>query len=173
MKFFEKWLIGAFVTLACMIVPQAFACEAVLNLKSLSGFVAKGKLGQSSQYVQHVYAGEQMSFSTIVFPPQTVLNKHQVMQGTAESMASTVLSRTKNFEPKIMVLNEELLPQLDSRLVFLSYAEYGSLGEVNLEATSVIQIGKCWAILRFTALAKKSKEESLNRFADLIRATKI
>lgn len=173
MKFIKKWLFGVSVTCMCLIAPTVFACEAVLDLTRVSGFMAKGKLGNDLEYVQHVYAGERMSFSTIVFPPQTVFDKNRLMQSTAQSMVSTVLSRAKNFKPKIRVLNEELLPQLDSRLVFLSYVEYGRLGEVNLEASSVIQIGQCWAILRFTALAKKSKEEPLNRFADLIRATKI
>lgn len=172
-SFMKKWPIGFFVVYMCLIAPTVFACEAVLDLTRLSGFAEKGKFGNDLEYVQRVYSGERMSFSTIVFPPQAVFDKTQALQSTARNMASTVLARTENFEPKIRVLNEELLPQLDSRLAFLSYVEYGRLGEVNLEASSVIQIGQCWAILRFTALAKTSKEEALNHFADLIRATKI
>jgi len=88
-------------------------------------------------------------------------------------MISTVVARTKNFRPEVKLLNDDLLPRVDSRLAFLSYVEYGDVGQINLEASSVIQIGNCWAILRFTALAKASKDEALNQFASLIRATKI
>jgi hypothetical protein len=86
-------------------------------------------------------------------------------------MVTTVLNRTKNFKPNIKVLNEPLLPQIDPRLVFLSYIKYGSDISVNVEASGVVKNERCWAIVRFTALEKNTKEEALNHFAALIRST--
>ena len=85
----------------------------------------------------------------------------------------TVLNRTNNFSPDIKLLNESFLPQIDPRLAFLSYIQYGVTGSVNIEASGVVKTDKCWAVLRFTALAKETKEEALNRFADLIRSTTV
>jgi hypothetical protein len=88
-------------------------------------------------------------------------------------MVSAVRARTKNFEPNIKILNQNLLSKLDSRLEFLIYAQYGSEQAVNIEASSVIKNKNCWAILRFTALNKEKKEVALNQFAALIRATEL
>ena len=88
-------------------------------------------------------------------------------------MISTVLNRTKNFTPDIKLLNESLLPQIDPRLTFLSYVQYGVTGSVNIEASGVVKTDKCWALLRFTALAKDTKEEALNHFDGLIRSTTV
>ena len=97
----------------------------------------------------------------------------KVLKSTARGMISAVQNRTKNFTPDIKLLNESLLPQIDPRLTFLSYVQYGVTGSVNIEASGVVKTDKCWALLRFTALAKDTKEEALNRFAGLIRSTTV
>lgn len=49
------------------IFTSAFACEAILNLHNFNGFIYRGVVGERSEYTQHVYSGEGMSFSTLVF----------------------------------------------------------------------------------------------------------
>ena len=114
-----------------------------------------------------------MSFSTLVFPKNVEFIKKKTLQKTAQSMVTTVLNRTKGFKPKVKVLNESVLTKVDPRLAFLSYVQYGSQISVNIEASGVVKANECWAILRFTALAKNTKEEALNQFATLIRSTTI
>ena len=169
----RKWILSL-LAIGFFAYPfNAFACEAALTMSKISNFASRGVLGSESTYIQRVYSGENMSFSTVVLPEGNIFNKASTIKNTAKSMISTVVARTKNFRPEVKLLNDDLLPRVDSRLAFLSYVEYGDVGQINLEASSVIQIGNCWAILRFTALAKASKDEALNQFASLIRATKI
>ncbi len=171
--FFRNWPTALFIFYICLIAPAVLACEAQLNIGDVSGFVSKGTLGSDTEYVQRVYSGNRMSFSTTVFPDKAFFNKSKVIQNTASGMLKTVLAQTKNFKPSVKVLNEELLPKLDARLAFLSYIKYGNKAAVNVEASGVIQTEECWAIVRFTALAKETKEEALNQFAQLIRATRV
>ena len=173
MKFLGHWPAALFVFYLCLIAPAAFSCEAHLDLINQPTFELKGKLGEPVEYTQVVYAGDQMSFSTIIFPPKVIFSKKKVLQSTAREMMKTVLNRTNNFSPDIKLLNESFLPQIDPRLAFLSYIQYGVTGSVNIEASGVVKTDKCWAVLRFTALAKETKEEALNRFADLIRSTTV
>ena len=171
MYVFKHWQAALFVFYLCMVAPTVFACEARLDLANTPGFVSKGKLGKSNEYIQRVYSGDRMSFSTLVFPRNVEFIKKRTFQKTAQNMVKSVLNRTKNLKPKVNVLNESLLPQIDPRLAFLSYVKYGSDLSINIEASSVVKIDKCWAILRYTALAKNTKEEALNYFATLIRST--
>ena len=173
MYFLKRWPVVLFVFYWCMVIPTVFACEAHLNLVNVSGFSYKGKLGKTTDYSHRIYSGKKMSFSTVVFPKNVEFIKKKTFQKTAQSMVTTVLNRTKDFKPKVKVLNESVLTQLDPRLVFLSYVEYGSQISVNVEAAGVVKNNECWAILRFTALAKNTKEEALNQFAALIRSTKM
>ena len=170
---FRNWPTALFVFYMCLMAPTVFACEAILNIERVSGFALKGTLGSDSKYVQRVYSGKHMSFSTIIFPGKVIFNKGKVIKDTAKGMVTTVLAQTKNFKPSVEVLNDDLLPKLDGRLAFLSYIKYGSKALVNVEASGVIKNEECWAILRFTALAKETKEEALNQFAKLIRATRV
>ena len=169
----RNWPIAILVFYWCLMAPAVFACDAAVNLTKITGFISKGTLGKDGDYIQHVYSGNNMSFSTVVFPPNATFNKEKALQSTAKSMASAVRARTKNFEPNIKILNQNLLSTLDARLEFLIYAQYGSEQAVNIEASSVIKNKNCWAILRFTALNKEKKEIALNQFAALIRATEL
>ncbi|MDC3235052.1 hypothetical protein OBB02_03305 [Candidatus Puniceispirillum sp.] len=151
--------------------PLAVACEANLELSSVPGFVERGVLGSEGTYSQKVYSGEQMSYSTLVFSPGTAFNKNGLMRQTAKSMISTVSAVSNVSDPQVQVLNKEVLPNLDDRLAFLSYVTHRSQGLVNIEASASIRIGSCWSVLRFSALKKQTRDESLNHFANLIRAT--
>ena len=173
MNFLRNWPLALFVFYLCLIAPAVLSCEAHLDLTNQPTFKLKGKLGEPVEYTQLVYAGDQMSFSTIIFPTKVLFSKKKVLKSTARGMISTVQNRTKNFTPDIKLLNESLLPQIDPRLTFLSYVQYGVAGSVNIEASGVVKTDKCWALLRFTALAKDTKEEALNRFAGLIRSTTV
>ena len=95
------------------------------------------------------------------------------VQQTAKSMMSTVSAADKFSSPQVQILNKSLLPKIDDRLVFLSYVTHGSKGSINVEASASIKTGSCWSILRFSALNKQAKEEALNQFASLIRATSL
>jgi len=169
----RNWPIALLVLYWCLMAPAVFACDAAVNLTKIAGFVSKGTLGKDGDYIQRVYSGNNMSFSTVVFPPKAIFNKEKSLQSTAKMMASAVRARTQNFEPNIKILNQNLLSGLDTRLEFLIYAQYGSVQAVNIEAASVIKNENCWAILRFTALSKEKKELALNQFAALIRATEL
>jgi hypothetical protein len=169
----RKWPIALLVLYWCLMAPAVFACDAAVNLTKIAGFVSKGTLGKDDDYIQRVYSGNNMSFSTVVFPPKATFNKEKALQNIAKSMVSAVRARTKNFEPNIKILNQNLLSKLDGRLEFLIYAQYGSEQAVNIEASSVIKNKNCWAILRFTALSKEKKEVALNHFAALIRVTEL
>ena len=114
-----------------------------------------------------------MSYSTIVFPSHVNFNRKKALQNTAKSMATKVLSNTKNFKPDVKVLRDDLLPKIDTRLAFLNFIKYGATGSVNVEASSVVKHKDCWAILRFTALSKDTRDAALNQFANLIRATRV
>ena len=173
MYVFKHWRVVLFVFYLCMVAPAIFACEARLDLANAAGFSSKGELSASEEYIQRVYSGNRMSFSTLVFSRNPEFIKKRIFQQTAHRMAKTVLNRSKILEPEIKVLNDSLLPQIDPRLAFLSYIQYGSDFSINIEASGVVKTNKCWAILRFTALAKNTKEEALNHFAALIRSTKL
>ena len=80
-----------------------------------------------------------MSFSTIIFPTK-VLSKKKFSKAYK---ISTVQNGNKNFTPDIKLLNESLLPQIDPRLTFLSYVQYGVTGSVNIEASGVVKTDKC------------------------------
>ena len=170
---FKNWPITLLVFYWCMISPMVFACEAVLNLDAAPGFIERGALGSEDKYVQKVYSGKKLSYSTIVFPSHVTFNKKTALQNTAKSMATKVLSNTKNFKPDVKVLNDNLLPTIDARLAFLNFIKYGATGSVNVEASSVVKHKGCWAVLRFTALSKGTSDAALNQFADLIRATRV
>jgi hypothetical protein len=170
---FKNWPITLLVFYWCMISPMVFACEAVLNLDAAPGFIERGTLGSKDTYVQKVYSGEKLSYSTIVFPSHVTFNKKKALQDTAKSMATKVLSNTKDFKPDVKVLNDNLLPKIDARLAFLNFISYGTTASVNVEASSVVKHKDCWAILRFTALSKDTRDAALNQFANLIRATRV
>ena len=170
---FKNWPITLLVFYGCMISPMVFACEAVLNLDAAPGFIERGTLGSKDTYVQKVYSGEKLSYSTIVFPSHVTFNKKKALQDTAKSMATKVLSNTKDFKPDVKVLNDNLLPKIDARLAFLNFISYGTTASVNVEASSVVKHKDCWAILRFTALSKDTRDAALNQFASLIRATRV
>ena len=169
----RNWPIAILVRWWGWMAPAVFACDAVVNLSKITGFISKGTLGKDGDYIQRVYSGNNMSFSTVIFSPKATFNKEKALQSTAKSMASAVRARTQNFEPNIKILNQNLLSTLDVRLEFLIYAQYGSEQALNIEASSVIKNKNCWAILRFTALNKEKKEIALNQFAALIRATEL
>ena len=95
------------------------------------------------------------------------------MQQTAKSMILTVSTANKTEKPQVQVLDTVLLPELDSRLGFLTYITHGTKGSINVEASASIKNGLCWSILRFSARQKHTKEEALNQFANLIKATKL
>lgn len=170
---FKNWPLALLVFYWCLMSPMVFACEAVLNLDAAPGFVERGALGSKDTYVQKVYSGQKLSFSTIVFPSHVTFNKEKALQNTAKSMVTTVLANTKNFKPDVKVLRDNLLPKIDARLAFLSFIKYGETGSVNIEASGVVKHKNCWAVLRFTALSKDTRDAALNQFADLIRATRV
>ena len=173
MAILRHWPTALLVFYWCLMSPMVFACEAVLNLDAAPGFVERGALGSKDTYVQKVYSGEKMSYSTIVFPSHVTFNKKKALQNTAKSMATIVLSNTKNLKPNVKVLRDDLLPNIDARLAFLNFIKYGATGSVNVEASSVVKHKDCWAVLRFTALSKETRDAALNQFADLIRATRV
>jgi hypothetical protein len=114
-----------------------------------------------------------MSYSVIIFAPKTAFNKKSLIQQTAKSMISTVSAVNKGPNPQIQILNSDVLPNLDTRLAFLNYITYDAEGFINVEAAASIRTESCWSVLRFSALEKQTKDEALNHFANLIRATKL
>ena len=88
-------------------------------------------------------------------------------------MLATVSATNESTGPQVKILNEGLLPKLDSRLSFLSYITHEKDGSVNVEASASIRTKLCWSVLRFSALNKHTKDEALNQFATLIRATNL
>ena len=169
----KNWPIALLVFYWCLISPMVFACEAVLDLAAAPGFIERGALGSKDTYVQRVYSGEKMSYSIIVFPSHVTFNRKKALQNTSKNMATKVLSNTKNVKPDVKVLRDDLLPKIDARLAFLNFIKYGATGSVNVEASSVVKQKDCWAVLRFTALSKDTRDAALNQFADLIRATRV
>ena len=157
----------------CLMAPMAFACEAVLQLSAIPDFVQRGMLGSKDTYSQKVYSGDHMSYSTVVFSPESAFNKKSLMQQTARSMISTVSSANQASSPQVKILNKSLLPQIDNRLAFLSYVTHGTEGSINVEASASIKTDTCWSVLRFSALKKQTKDRALNHFANLIRATRL
>ena len=153
--------------------PMAFACEANLQLNVISGFVERGTLGSKDTYSQRVYSGDDMSYSTLIFSSERAFNKKSLMQQTARSMISTVSGANKASNLQVKILNKELLPKLDDRLVFLSYITHGKEGSIHVEASASIKTDTCWSVLRFSALKKQTRDEALNHFASLIRATRL
>ena len=170
---FKNWPITLFVFYWCMISPMVFACEATLQLGVAPGFVERGVLGSKNTYAQRVYSGDNMSYSALIFPPKTAFDKKSLIQQTAKSMISTVSVVNKGPNPQIQILNIDVLPNLDTRLAFLSYITYEVEGFINVEASASIRTESCWSILRFSALKKQTKDEALNHFANLIRATQL
>ena len=173
MYIYRHWPAALLVFYWCLMSPMAFACEAVLKLNNVSGFVERGSLGSKNTYDQKVYSGDHMSYSTIMFAPEVLFNKKGLLQQTAESMISTVSAAHKTSNPQVRVLNKSQLPQLDGRLAFLSYIIHEAEGSINVEASASIRTESCWSVLRFSALEKQTKDEALNHFANLIRATKL
>jgi len=173
MFIFRHWLTALIVFYWCLISPIAFACEAFLKYTEVPGFVDRGALGSKESYVQRVYSGNQMSYSTIIFSPEKNFDKTSLVKQTAKSIVRTVSAATKISNLKVKILNTALLPQIDERLAFLSYLDYSAEGSINVEASAAIRTDKCWSILRFSALKKQTKDESLNYFANLIRATQL
>jgi len=173
MYIYRHWPAALLVFYWCLMSPMAFACEAILKFNNVSGFVERGSLGSKNTYVQKVYSGDHMSYSTIMFAPEVLFNKKGLLQQTAESMISTVSAAHKTSNPQVKVLNKSQLPQLDGRLAFLSYIIHEAEGSINVEASASIRTESCWSVLRFSALEKQTKDEALNHFANLIRATKL
>ena len=169
----RNWPAALLVFYWCLMSPLVFACEAILQKDVVQGFVERGLLGSEDTYVQRVYSGDDVSYSTLMFPSTTPFNRKSVIQQTAKSMMSTVSAADKFSSPQVQILNKSLLPKIDDRLVFLSYVTHGSKGSINVEASASIKTGSCWSILRFSALNKQAKEEALNQFASLIRATSL
>ena len=152
---------------------MAFACEANLQLNEISGFVERGTLGSKDTYSQRVYSGNDMSYSTLIFSSERAFNKNSIISQTAKSMIATVSGVNKTSDPKVKILDKKLLPRLDNRLVFLSYVTHGTEGSINVEASASIKTDTCWSVLRFSALKKQTRDEALNHFASLIRATRL
>ena len=173
MAILRHWPTALLVFYWCLMSPMAFACEATLKLNSTSGFVERGTLGSRETYIQRVYSGDHMSYSTIVFPLEVAFNKRRIIQQTEKTMISTVSTANKASDPEVKVLKAELLPRLDSRLAFLSYIAFEKEGSINVEASASIKTDSCWSVLRFSALKKRTKDEALNHFAKLIRKTQL
>ena len=170
MKLKSQFLVFMFLH---SIFTSAFACEAILSQRDPNGFVYRGAVGEPSQYIQQVYSAKEMSFSTVVFASKPNFEKNKALLGTSKNMLSTVAARTKSESPKVQLLNDNLLSRVDERLEFISYIKYGRPGAVNVEASSVIKVRDCWAILRFTGLNKGSRDEAMDIFASLIRNTRL
>ena len=173
MFIFRNWLAALLVFYWCLMSPMVFACEAILQLNLVKGFVERGILGSEDTYVQRVYSGDDMSYSTVMFPSGTSFHRKSVIQQTAKSMISIVSAANKFSSPQVHILNQEILPKLDSRLSFLSYIAHEKDGLINVEASASIWTNACWSVLRFSALNKHAKDEALNHFASLIRATRL
>ena len=173
MAILRHWPAALLVFYWCLMSPMVFACEAVLQLSVAPGFIERGVLGSKNTYVQRVYSGDNMSYSALIFPPKTAFDKKSLIQQTAKSMISTVSAVNKGPNPQIQILNSGVLPNLDTRLAFLSYITYEAEGSINVEASASIRTESCWSVLRFSALKKQTKDEALNHFADLIRATRL
>ncbi len=167
----KHWLAAILVFYWCLMSPLAFACEAVLKLGAVQGFVERGVLGSKNTYTQRVYSGELMSYSTLIFSAGRAFDKKSLMRQTAKSMISTVLATNKDYKPQVQMLDKKQFPEIDNRLAFLSFITYGIKGSINVEASASIRIKSCWSILRFSALQKRTRNEALNHFANLIRAT--
>ena len=82
MNFLRNWPLALFVFYLCLIAPAVLSCEAHLDLTNQPTFKLKGKLGEPVNYTQLVYAGDQMSFSTIIFPQKFFFQKFS--KSTAE-----------------------------------------------------------------------------------------
>ena len=169
----RHWPVALLVFYWCLMSPVVFACEAFLQANVVSGFIERGVLGTDDTYVQRVYSGGNMSYSTLIFSSETAFNKKSLIKQTAESMISTVSTTNKSSSSQVKILNEGLLPKLDRRLSFLSYIAYEKDGLINVEASASIRTKLCWSVLRFSALNKHTKDEALNQFATLIRATNL
>ena len=173
MAILRHWPAALLVFYWCLMSPMVFACEAVLQLSVAPGFIERGVLGSKNTYVQRVYSGDNMSYSALIFPSKTAFDKKSLIQQTAKSMISTVSAVNKGPNPQIQILNSGVLPNLDTRLAFLSYITYEAEGSINVEASASIRTESCWSVLRFSALKKQTKDEALNHFANLIRATQL
>ena len=173
MAILRHWPTALLVFYWCLMSPMVFACEAILQLSVAPGFIERGVLGSKNTYVQRVYSGDNMSYSTLIFSSKTAFNKKSLIQQTAKSMLSTVTTTNKSSSSQVKILDEGLLPKLDSRLSFLSYIAYEKDGSINVEASASIRTKLCWSVLRFSALNKHTKDEALNQFATLIRATNL
>ena len=173
MCIYRHWPTALLVFYWCLMSPMVFACEAILQLSVAPGFVERGVLGSKNTYVQRVYSGDNMSYSALIFSPKTAFNKKSLIQQTAKSMISTVSAVNKGPNPQIQILNIDVLPNLDTRLAFLSYIIYEAEGFINVEASASIRTESCWSVLRFSALKQQTKDEALNHFANLIRSTQL
>lgn len=171
MGILRHWPTAMYVFYLCLMAPTVLACEAILKLSAVPDFVERGSLGSKDTYVQRVYSGNSMSYSTIMFSLNTAFDEKALLRETAKGMISTVSGKNKGSYPQVQILNKALLPELDSRLAFLSYITHGIKGSINVEASASIRTDTCWSVLRFSAFKKQTSDEALNRFANLIRAT--
>jgi len=153
--------------------PVVFACDAILKRNVVPSFVERGILGSEDTYIQRVYSGDDMSYSTLIFSKDRPFNKKSLIQQTARTMIAVVSAANKASDPQVQILNNEVLPRLDSRLAFLSYIAYGTEGSITVEASASIRAGSCWSVLRFSAQKKQTKDEALNYFAQLINTTQL
>ncbi len=167
----RNWLAALLVFYWCLMSPMVLACETILQMNAVPGFVERGVLGSEDTYVQKVYSGDDMSYSTLIFPSETAFNRKSLIQQTAKSMISTLSATNKSSGSQVQILNEGLLPKLDNRLSFLTYITDEKDGSINVEASASIRTRLCWSLLRFSALNKRTKDEALNQFATLIRST--
>ena len=94
MFIFRNWLAALLVFYWCLMSPLVFACEAILQMNVVQGFVERGLLGSEDTYVQRVYSGDDVSYSTLMFSSTTPFNRKSVIQQTAKSMISTAVSYT-------------------------------------------------------------------------------
>jgi len=163
-----------FVFFLCLISPAILACEAVLKLEGTPGFVNRGLLGKTNEYSQRVYSTNGISFSTVVFTQSMPFDKQKAQENMIRSMVKAGSARSKiPKKPDVRVLKRDLLPVLDKRLAFASYVTFENNHSINVEASGAIQDGECWALLRFTALREKTRDEALDIFAMLIRNTQL
>lgn len=169
----RHWPTALLVFYWCLMSPMVFACESSLKLGAVEGFFERGVLGSKDTYIQKVYSGDQMSYSTLIFPAGTAFDKKGLIQQTAKSMMLIASAANEGSDPQVQVLNKSKLPELDSRLAFLSYITHGTSGAINVEASASIRVKSCWSVLRFSALKKQTRDEALNHFANLIRATQL
>ena len=71
----RNWPAALLVFYWCLMSPLVFACEAILQKDVVQGFVERGLLGSEDTYVQRVYSGDDVSYSTLMFSSTTPFNR--------------------------------------------------------------------------------------------------